>query len=151
MSWCFESPIWSFNHETLSGSSKFEGHFLAKIVSILNAFKNISLSFFRFKERFTSIFSFSHLKQIVDLNYLSSTLSLVMEKNVSLFTPYLKVRKRHKIFRNERFMLNEMTWQNGPDSVEKFYRFQQGPFLNLKFVLWPMENLVSFIKNEHVK
>ena len=38
-----------------------------------------------------------------------------------------------------------------PDSVEKFYWFQQAHFQNLKFVLWPLETLVSFFKNEHVK
>ena len=36
-----------------------------------------------------------------------------------------------------------------PDSVEKFYWFQQAPFQNLKFQI--LETLVIFFKNEHVK
>ena len=37
-----------------------------------------------------------------------------------------------------------------PDSVEKFYRFQQGLFQNLKFVPWPLDIILSFFKHEHV-
>ena len=37
-----------------------------------------------------------------------------------------------------------------PDSVEKFYRFQQGLSQNLKFVPWPLDIILSFFKHEHV-